>query len=91
MKKKTDTPNDVLRPRILDRFGSISQFAIRTGIDRAQIYPILRGDALPGLRNAVAMAMALGYTLDGLVEILDPAPRDQTKTQDPAPKRKAKR
>lgn len=77
MNKKDNTPPSAwaLRERIIDRYGSIRQFGIATGIERTQFYPILRGEALPGLRNFVAMAGALDLTLDELAGILEADPR----------------
>lgn len=79
MNKKPNAA-EVLRDRMIDRFGSIRQFAIQTGIERTQVYPILKGDALPGLQNFVTMAVALGLDLDELADILGVDPRKETQT-----------
>ena len=79
MNNKTNTAGgDLLRDRMLERFGSIRQFALRTGIWRTQIYPILRGEALPGLKNFVTMADALGLSLDEFADILGVDPRTKS-------------
>jgi DNA-binding phage protein len=77
MSNKNNTATEVLRERMVDRFGSIRQFAIQTKIERTQIYPILRGEALPGLKNFVTMAGALGLELDELADILGVDPRKE--------------
>ena len=77
MNNKTNTATAVLRDRMVDRFGSVRQFAIQTGIERTQIYPILRGEALPGLQNFVTMAGALDLELDTLADILGVDPRKE--------------
>jgi len=77
MNKNHDTPDGPLRDRILARCGSIRQFAIAAQVERTQIYPILRGEALPGLRNFVAMAGVLGLRLDELAELLGVDPRKE--------------
>ena len=75
MNKKTNNVNRKLHDRILNRCGSVRQFSIAAGIDRTQIYPILRGEALPGLRNFVSMATVLNLRLDDLAELLGVDPR----------------
>ena len=77
MNKKRDNATEILRDRMIDRFGSVRQFAIQTRIERTQIYPILRGEALPGLKNFVTMADALGLDLDALADILGVDPRKE--------------
>jgi transcriptional regulator with XRE-family HTH domain len=77
MNKKLDTNADLLRTRMIDRYGSIRQFAIATGIERTQVYPILRGESLPGLENFVTMATSLDLTLDHLANLLGVDPRTE--------------
>ncbi len=77
MNNKRDNATEVLRDRILDRCGSIRQFAIAAGIERTQVYPILRGEALPGLRNFISIAEVLDVSLAELVELLDVDPRKE--------------
>ena len=80
MNNKRDNHNaDFLRGRMIDRFGSIRQFAIKTGIERTQIYPILRGEALPGLQNFVTMGDALGLPLGRLARLLGVDPRREAR------------
>ena len=79
MDKKSDNSAAILRARMIDRFGSIRQFAIQTGIERTQVYPILRGEALPGLGNFVRMADGLGFTLDELAGLLGVDPRTEAR------------
>ncbi len=76
---KNNNINAKLRDRILYRCGSIRQFAISAGIERTQVYPILRGEALPGLRNFVAIAETLGLGLDELAALLGVDPRAEAK------------
>lgn len=75
---KKHSSAELLRDRMIERFGSIRQFAIQTGIERTQIYPILRGEALPGLQNFVTMSNALGVRLDELADILGVDPRKES-------------
>ena len=77
MRKKLDTNAALLRARMIDRYGSIRQFALFTGIERTQIYPILRGESLPGLENFVTMATSLGLRLDELADMLGVDPRTE--------------
>lgn len=85
MNKNNDIPpafnkiNQRLRDRIIDHCGSIRQFAIWAGIERTQVYPILRGEALPGLRNFVSIATVLDLKLDELAELLGLDPRKDSK------------
>jgi len=79
MNKKNNTINNPLHDRILDRCGSIRQFAIMAKIERTQVYPILRGEALPGLRNFISIAGVLGLDLDELVELLGVDPRKEAR------------
>lgn len=69
--------NKRLHERILGRCGSVRQFAIVAGIERTQVYPILRGESLPGLRNFVSMAGVLGLSLDELADLLGVDPRQE--------------
>lgn len=67
-----------LKNRMVELYGSVRQFAIRSGIERTQIYPILRGAALPGLAVFVTLAARLGYSLAELADILDVQPRKES-------------
>ncbi len=60
-----------LRERMVERFGSVRQFALQTGIERTRVYPILRGEGLPSLRGFVAIAHGLGLSLSELATYLD--------------------
>lgn len=59
-----------LKSAILNRAGTLTAFALRSGIPRARLYQFIDGRSLPGLEVFVNLAGELGFTLIELAEML---------------------
>lgn len=70
---KTPPAESPLHARIKDRYGSISAYATRVGVNRRHVYAILGGASSPTLQLASRLAYNLGLTLDEFNAMLPPA------------------